>query len=257
MGRRVTAKKSLKDLLAEYSDDLLAERRPRLSEDAAVLDDDERADLMAMLALVRRLKAAHREIPAPREEFLHRLDTFVREETARQVAPESQEAQPLPSSPKEVRSGSTAAPFPRRILQKAEELLGGVPAPGVAGGWRFVGVAALVLVLGLQVQLYLQVRRLERQNQALVARLEQVGPLGGMIPLGLPRDRQPAQDKEATTPGPSSLDDLLTSVELRARIQQRIQQLEREAESKTGGDRQLAEAVLRELRALLRPAQKP
>ena len=257
MGHPVTGKKPLEDLLAEYTDDLLAERRPRLPEDLAGLGEDEQAQLMEMLAVVRRLKAAHREIPPPREAFLHHLDAFVRDEIAPQLGPESQAAQSPPGSPQEARPASTTVPFPRRVLQTAGEFLRGIVAAGVGGRWRFVGVAALVLVLGLQIQLYFQVRRLERQNQALVARLERVGPLGGVTPLALPRDRQPTQDTKATTPSPSSLDDLLTNVELRARIEHRLRELEMEAQSKTGGDRQIAEAVLRELRALLQPPRRP
>ena len=83
----MTPKKSLEDILAEYAEDLVAERKPRLAEDVAALNEEERLQLTVMLALVRRLKAAHREAPPPREEFIARLDDLVREEIARQIAP--------------------------------------------------------------------------------------------------------------------------------------------------------------------------
>jgi hypothetical protein len=210
-----------------------------------------------MLALVRHLKAAHREAPPPREEFVQRLDAFVREEVARQVAAESQVGQPHLTSPGAIRAASDPLPRDDSLLERGRSLFRGVAVPGFGVRWGFVGVAALVLVLGLQVLLYVQVGRLERQNQALVARLGQLGPSGSFVPLALPRGLQGIREKEVGTPGLLSWDDLFTGVELRVRVEQRIRELEKEAATKTGRDRQVAEGVVRELRAILRPTQNP
>ena len=253
----MTPKKSLEDILAEYTEDLMAERKPRLVEDIGALDEGERKQLSAMLPIVRQLKAAHREPPPPREEFIQQLDAFMREEVARQVATESQIGQPHLASPGEIRAASDPLPHHGSLLDRGRKVFRSVAVPGLGVRWRFVGVAILVLVLGLQVQLYLQVRRLERQNQALVARLEQLGPSGSLVPLALPRGLQGIREKEVGTPGSLSWDDLFTGVELRVRVDQRIRELEKEAANKTGRDRQEADALLKELRALLRPSPKP
>jgi hypothetical protein len=253
MGCLVTPKKSLEDIVAEYTEDLVAERRPRLAEDFATLNEDERSQLIAMLPIVRELKAAHREAQPPREEFIQRLDAFVRQEVARQspLAPEAA------TSPDESHSAAERRSHLERILGAGRDLIQALTLPEVKARWRFAGVALLVLVLGLQVQLYLHVRRLEQQNKVLVAQLEQLSRSGSLAPLALPRDQQTTRQKGPRTPGSLSWDDLLTGVELRVRVEQRIGELEKEAATKTGRDREVAENLVRELRALLRPLPKP
>ena len=226
----------------------MAERRPRLAEDIAALDEDERLQLVELLALVRGLKAAHRETPAPGGAFLQRLDGFVRKEVAQQGSPASRAH---PSAAGDFRSDAVRRPGLDRILQKSRsvfdtlrDFLGGVR-------WRFIVGAVVVFLLGFQVLLYLQVRQLEEQNQDLVARLERFSPSGSLIPLGLPRKQG------AETPAAKSLDDVFAGLELRVRIEQRIGELEKEVETKTGRDRRDAEALLRELRALLQHSSVP
>jgi hypothetical protein len=255
MGIPVTQKKSLEDMLAEYTEDLMAERRPRISADIATLDEDERLELMALLAIVRRMMAAHREVPPPRYAFLESLDSFVRGEIVRQVAPDSLVSQPRVSSKGKVSPGVEAVPLRRRILQGAREFFSGPGGHEAGRGWRFVGIAVVVIVLGLQALLYAELRRLEKQNQTLVARLKRLGPSGNLIPLELPRDQLTGGERRVETPAQKSPEDVLAGVELRARIEQRIGELERGLASKTGRDRQAAEAVLRDLRMLLQPAQ--
>jgi hypothetical protein len=249
----VTVKKSLEDILAEYTEDLMAERKPRLAEDIAALDENEREQLGLILALVRRLKAAHREAPQPREVFVHHLDAFVREEVARHSPPASEAA----GSPEESRPAAEGRSILERILGTGRDLIEALTLPEGRARWRLAGVALLVLVLGLQVQLYLHVRRLEQQNRVLVAQLERFSGSGSLIPLALPRGQQATREKEAGTPGSLSWDDLFTGVELRVRVEQRIRELEKEAATKTGRDRQVAENLVRELRAILRPTQNP
>jgi len=241
----VTPKKSLEDIVAEYTEDLVADRIPRLAEDIAALDENEREQLSAMLALVRRLKAAHREAPPPREEFVHHLDAFVREEIARHSPPASEAA----GSP-EGRS------ILERILGAGRHLIEPLTLPESRARWRLAGVALLVLVLGLQVQLYLHVRRLEQQNRVLVAQVELFSGSGSLVPLALPRHQQTSREKGPGASSPS-LDDLFAGVELRVRLEHRIQELQKEAATKTGRDRQITEALLRELRALIPPSPKP
>ena len=249
----MTPRKSLEDIVAEYTEDLVAERRPRLSEDIAALDEGERAQLTGMLALVRHLKAAHREAPPPREEFVHHLDAFVREEIARHSPPASEAA----GSPEESRPAAEGRSILERILGAGRDLIEALTRPEGRARWRLVGVALLVLVLGLQVQLYLHLRRLEQQNRVLVAQLERFSGSGSLVPLALPRDQQTTREKGPGTPESPSLDDLFAGVELRVRVEQRIRELEKEAATKTGRDRQVAENVVRELRAILRPTQNP
>ena len=127
-------------------------------------------------------------------------------------------------------------------------------SPSVGILWRYAAAAVLLIVLAVQVQLYLQVRRLGQENRALVARLEQVTPSGSLAPLGLPRAGVRKGTEKASGP---SIDDLLIGIELRMRIEQRIGELEKEAETKAGRDRQNTEVLLRELRALLQPPSRP
>ena len=246
-------KKTLEDIVAEYTEDLMADQRPRLSEDIAALDEDERSQLTGMLALVRRLKATHREAPLPREEFVQRLDRFVREEIARH----SPAASGVAGSPEESRPAAGGRSILECILGAGRDLIEALTLPEGRARWRFAGAALLVLVLGLQIQLYLHVRRLEQQNKVLVARLELLGPSGGLVPLALPRDQQTTREKGPGTPGSLSWDNVYTGIELRVRVEQRIRELEREAATKTGRDRQEVEATLMELRAILRPTQNP
>ena len=253
----MTRKKSLEDILADYTEDLMAERRPRLAEDIAAQDEEERSQLMAMLPLVRDLKAAHREAPPLRGEFVQRLDAFVSEEITRQGSPASHEARALASPGGDFRSIATRRPLLDRILQMSRSSLEAIRDPAAGIRWRFLGAAVVVLLLGLQVVLYMQVRRLEQQNQALVAQLGQLTTSGSLIPLGLPRDQAARQERGGGTEAPKSLEDLFAGVELRVRIEHRIGELEKEIETKTGRDRQNTEALLRELRTLLRPTPKP
>jgi hypothetical protein len=206
---------------------------------------------MAMLPIVRKLKAAHREAQPPREEFIRQLDAFVRQEVAWQSRP----APETDRSPDESRSAAEGRSILDRILGAGRDLIEALTLPDSRARWRLAGVGLLVLVLGLQIQLYLHVRRLEQQNKVLVAQLEQLSRSGSLAPLALPRDQQTTRQKGPRTPGSLSWDDLLTGVELRVRVEQRIGKLEKEAATKAGRDRQTAETVLRELRALLRPAQ--
>lgn len=81
--------------------------------------------------------------------------------------------------------------------------------------------------------------------------------MADLVPLGLPLDQEAPREKEAPTSRPPSLDPLFASIELRVRIEQRIGELEREAASRTGRERQISENLIRELRALLRPPPKP
>lgn len=249
----MTLKKSLEDILAEYTENLMAERRPQLAEDIAALDEDERSQLTGMLALVRRLKAAHREAPPPREEFVHHLDAFVREEVAWRSKPAPEAA----GSPEASRPAADGRSIVERILGAGRDLIEALTLPEVRPRWRLAGVALLVLVLGLQVQLYLHVRRLEQQNRVLVAQLERFRGSGSLVPMALPRDQQISRERGPGTPGSLSPDELFAGVEVRVRVEQRIRELEKEVATKTGSDRQNAEALLKELRAILQPSQRP
>ena len=241
----MTPKKPLEDILAEYTEDLLADRKPRLAEDAATLNEEDRADLPGLLALVRRLKAVHREAPPPREAFLQRLDTFVQGEVAAKITHAPRD---------EIEAGAPAEPLHGRLGEAWRRLVGGMASPGVGILWRYAAAAVLLIVLAVQVQLYLQVRRLGQENRALVARLERMSPSGSLIPLGLPRAGVTKGAEKGSGP---SIDDLLIGIELRMRIAQRIGELEKKAGTKTGKDRQNTEVLLRELRALLQPPSRP
>lgn len=253
----MTPKKPLEDMLAEYTEDLLADRKPRLAEDAATLNEEDRADLPGLLALVRRLKAVHREAPPPRDAFLQHLDAFVQREVAAKITHVPQAAQSHVSPRDAIEAGATGERLHGRLGEAWRRLFGGIASPGAGILWRYAAAAVLVIVLALQVQLYLQVRRLEQENRALVARLEQVTPSGSLVPLGLPREPRAGVTQGAEKPSGPSLDDLLIGIELRMRIAQRIGELEKEVERKTGKDRQDTEALLRELRALLQPSSRP
>ena len=249
----MTPKKPLEDMLAEYTEDLLADRKPRLA-DAATLNEEDRADLPGLLALVRRLKAVHRDAPPPREAFLQHLDTFVQREVAAKITHQPQAAQSHVSSRDEIGAGATGERLRGRLGEAWRRVFGGMASPSVGILWRYAAAAVLVLVLALQVQLYLQVRRLGQENRALVARLERMSPSGSLVPLGLPRA---AVTKGAEKGSGPSIDDLLIGIELRMRIAQRIGELEKEAETKAGRDRQNTEILLRELRGLLQPPSRP
>ena len=250
----MTPKKPLEDVLAEYTEDLLADRKPRLAEDAAALNEEDRADLPGLLALVRRLKAVHREAPPPREAFLRHLDTFVQREVAAKITHDPQAAQSHVSSRDEIGAGAIGERLHGRLGEAWRRLFGGIASSGAGILWRYAAAAGLVIVLAMQVQLYLQVRRLGQENRALVARLEQVTPSGSLAPLSLPRAGVRKGTEKASGP---SIDDLLLGIELRMRIAQRIGELEKEAETKAGRDRQNTEILLRELRALLESSSRP
>jgi len=245
VGRPVTPKKPLEDILAEYTEDLLADRKPRLAEDVAALNEEDRADLPGLLALVRRLKAVHREAPPPREAFLRQLNAFVQEEVTIKISQARRD---------DMEASASGERLHGRLGKAWRTVFAGMASPGAGGLWRYAAAAGLILVLAMQVQLYLQVRRLERENRALVARLEQVTPSAILAPLSLPRAGVRKGTEEGGGP---SIDDLLLGVELRVRIKQRIGELEKEAETKAGRDRQDTEALLRQLRALLRPSSGP
>jgi hypothetical protein len=257
VGYLVTAKKSLDDIVAQYTEDLMAERRPRLAEEIAALDEEERSQLMELLAVVRRLKAIHRESPPPSDEFLQHLDSFVSNEITQGDAPEFRSAQAHAETPGGFRTLAATRPLVDRILETGKGLVGALLAPAAGQRWRFLTVAVLVLMLGLQGLLYLQVRRLDQQNRALVARLERLDLSDRLVPLGMPRGDRTGPHKDAPTPGAASIDDLLSGIELRHRLEQRIRELEREKATKTEADRQIAEAALKELREILRSVQKP
>ena len=250
----MTPKKPLEDILAGYTEDLVADRKPRLAEDAGTLNEDDRADLPGLLTLVRRLKAVHREAPPPRDAFLQRLDTFVQGEVAAKITHDPQAAQSQVSPRDAIEAGATGERLHGRLEEAWRRLFGGMASPGAGILWRYAAAAVLVLVLAMQVQLYLQVRRLEQENRALVARLEQVSLPGSLVPLGLPRAGVTKGAEKGSGP---SIDDLLVGVELRIRIAQRIGELEKEAETKAGRDRQNTEVLLRELRALLESSSRP
>jgi hypothetical protein len=253
----VTPEKPLEDILAEYTEDLLADRKPRLAEDAAALNEEDRAHLPGLLALVRRLKAAHREAPPPRDAFLQHLDTFVQGEVAAKITHAPQGAQSHVSSRDAIGAGATGKRLHGPLREAWARLVGGMASPSAGILWRYAAAAVLVLLLTMQVQLYLQVRRLEQENRALVARLERMSPSGSLAPLGLPREQRAGVRKGAEKASGPSIDDLLIGVELRMRMEQRIGELEKEVGTRTGRDRRDAEALLRELRALLQPPSRP
>ena len=250
----MTKKRSLEDILAQYTEDIVAERRPRIAEDIAALDENERSQLMALLPIVRRLKATHCEVPLPREEFVQHLEALVRDEIAKQSPAASQA---LPSATGGYRPIVAKRPALDAVLELGRAFFLALRGPSSGMCWRVVGATVAVILVGLQVLLYLQVRQLEQQNQALVARLEPQSPSASLVPLGLPQGKPSVTGRETREPVASSIDDLVAGLELRVRIEHRIAELEKELETKTGEDRQIAEALLSELRGLLRSSQKP
>jgi hypothetical protein len=202
------------DLLGKYTDDLLTDRRPRLQDDLASLAGPDRADVVRLAVLVRRLKAVHTETPVPNEDFLARLDTTVAAEvTARGSAHAT---------------GPRTATRPQPGHRPRWVLLDGIAQFVVGWRWQLAACAVVVALLLLQVQVVMQVRRLQQENRDLRARLERLIPPEAMVPTGLPAE-----------------------IDLRLRIEQRIDALEKERTVKTGEERQSVEGALQELRALV------
>ena len=242
----------MEDRLARYTEDLLAERRPDLEALTAGLDEEEREQFLAALAVVRRLKAAHRDAPPPSEGFLRSLDAHVREEIAR-VAPAMSgipaHADAIPAH------GSVAGP-PRtvhRLRETGAALLRALTPRAAVGRWRLATVAVVVLACVVQLQVVRQVRRLEEETRALHQRLEQLGA-APMSPLRLPgRGELSSGEPGGETRRGATIDALLAGLEFRRKVEQRVQALQRELATKTGDDRRITAALLDELRTLLRP----
>lgn len=247
MGRVANMEESQEHLLATYTDDLLADRRPRLPGDVAYLDEAERLRLLSELTLVRRLKGAHAEVPRPSEEFLQRLDAHVRKEiesrvTAAACAGHQQAALP--------REGGVTAWRLTAAYRRAVAFL--FPATA-AGRWRVAGIAVLGVVLALQAQLYLQVRRLEHQNQALVSQLAQATESGRVRPLSLDRPTEGAGLMQSGgTARRAPVDELLQSIEFHRKAERRVRELQEAIATKSGTERETAAMLLRELQELLR-----
>lgn len=200
----MTRDKTPEDILGAYTDDLLADRRPRLQEDLATSGEAERADLVQLTALVRQVKAAHGEPPPPTEDFLARLDGAV----AFEIAARGTHQTPI-------------VPGGRSFLATVTEYLCG-------WRWQLAGCAVVAVLLVLQIQVVMQVRALQAENRALSARLERLAAPDRMVPLTLPAD-----------------------IGLRLRIEQRIEELEKERSATTGAERRAVERAIQELRALV------
>jgi hypothetical protein len=211
-------KKTAEDLLGEYTDDLLADRRPRLREELAALDDADRADVTRLADLVRQVKAAHTETPPPSAEFLSRLEATVATEIAARGAAQA----PAPYTPPRARPGREAG---RRPLDVVAEFL-------IGWRWPLAGCAVVAVLLMFQVQVAVQVQRLQRENRDLSTRLERLAAPERMVPLGLP-----------------------VEIGLRLRIEERIEELDKELAGKTGEARRPVERAIQELKALLRSPQ--
>jgi hypothetical protein len=234
-------------LLATYTEDLLADRRPRLPGGLAALAEAERRQILGALTLLRRLKGAHTEVPRPSEEFLQRLDARVRQEIENRLAEAACAGHQQTVSPQE---GGVATSRPAAAYRRALAFL--FPATA-AGRWRFAGIAVLGVVLALQVQLSLHVRRLESQNQALVSRLTQAMESRRVQPLSLDRlSEGPDHAQSGGLAGQAPVDDLLRSVEFRRKAERRIRELQEAVATKSGTERKTAEMLLRELQELLR-----
>jgi hypothetical protein len=210
----VTRDKTPEDLLGKYTDDLLTDRRPRLQDDLVSLEGPDRADVVRLAALVRRLKAAHTEAPVPSEDFVARLDTTVAAEVAARGSAHAPEAR--------------TATRPQRSHRPGRVLLGKIAEFVVGWRWQLAACAAVAALLLLQVQVVMQVRRLQQENRNLSARVERLITPEHMVPTGLP-----------------------VEIVLRLRIEQRIDELEKERTVKTGEERQSVERALQELRALV------
>ena len=211
-------KKTAEDLLGEYTDDLLADRRPRLREELAALNDDDQSDVARLAGLVRQLKAVHTEVPTPSEEFLSRLETAVATEIAGRGSAQALE----PNTPTRARLVREAG---RRPLDMVAEFL-------IGWRWPLAGCATVAVLLMFQVHVVIQVQKLQRDNRDLSTRLERLTTPEHMVPMGVP-----------------------VEIGLRLRIEDRIEELEKERASKTGEERRSAERAIQELRTLLRSTQ--
>ena len=210
----MTRDKTPEDLLGEYTDDLLTERRPRLQDDLGSLEEPDRAEVARLAGLIRRLKAAHTQAPVPSEHFLAHLDAVVAAEVA------------VWGSGRTTRPQWATRPQPGH--EPASGLLNKI-AEFVAGRrWQLAACAAVAALILLQVQVLTQIRKLQQENQELSARVQRLVTMEQMIPTGLP-----------AVPG------------LRLRIEQRIAELEKERTVATGEERRSVERALQELRALV------
>lgn len=233
----MTAPKSPEEILADYTEDLVADRPPRLTEDVAALDEASRLEVLRLAALVRAVKAARSEAPAPSPEFLSRLDARLTAEIDQLSGKEAAAPGRLatPTGPDE-RS---------RPLRPWRDVVLGFAS---AWRWQLVGCAAAAILL-LQGQLFLKVRGLQEENRNLLQRLERLAPLERMVPMRLPLEegKGPAGTERLTgeRAGPS----------LRALIEQRIKDLETESAATTGEDRKAIARAIQELRQLLQVPQ--
>ncbi len=66
-------RKSVADILMDYTEALIADQRPEIAEDVAALDSQEQEELRPLLAAVRSLKAVYHEVPDPGSELLRKL----------------------------------------------------------------------------------------------------------------------------------------------------------------------------------------
>lgn len=213
----MTPPKSPEEILADYTEDLLAERPPRLAADVAQLDENNRREVMRLAALVRAVKAAKAETPNPSPEFLAHLDAQVIAEIDQWSVKERADLTRL-----------AAAPAPRQPARYASrpwrDILLGFFLPW---RWQLLGCAVAVILL-LQGHLFLRVKSLQEENQGLRHRLGRLSASERLIPLSLP-----------------------TEIGLRLHIERRIQELEKERASKTGAERRSLERAVQELQALL------
>jgi hypothetical protein len=247
----MTERKAIEDVLAQYTEDLLAERRPRLDTLTADLSDEEREQLMPLLAVVRRLKEAHHDAPSPSEDFLRRLDQHVWDEIVR-VAPDASRPAERPDAARvHGGDGEPRLTLGRRIRNGGRAILNALRLAEAGGRWRLATVTLLALVCAVQIQMYRQIHQLEDRNNALARQLEQLSP-AKMSPLSLPRreDLTPGE-KAGVPPKDAAIEELLARLEFRRKVERRVQDLEQDLGTKTGEDHRTTEILLRELRALL------
>lgn len=118
--------------------------------------------------------------------------------------------------------------MPPRPLHPWGEVLRGF---FTAWRWQLVGCAVAAVLL-LQGHLFLKVKGLQEENRNLLLRVERLATPERMAPLSLS-----------------------TEIGLRLRIEQRIEELEKERAIKTGEERRAVERAMQELRVLLEPAR--
>lgn len=242
----MTAPKSPEQILADYTEDLLAERPPRLAEDVAALDEASRLEVLRLAALVRAVKAAKAEVPGPSPEFLARLDERVAAEIDQLSAKEVADPTWLAAAPAPGERANRLHPQPDRPRPRPwrDVLLGFV----AAWRWKLVGCAVAAILL-LQGHLFLQIRGLQEENRSLLQRVERLGPVERLAPMQLRLE----QEKRPT--GTAPLVQVQSGAGLRPLIEQRIQDLERESAAKTGEDQKAIARAIQELRQLLQAAQ--